>query len=244
MTNDLNIPHLDKNQGRVEIIITEDGSHSLFSPELNETYHSVHGAVQESTHVFIKKGLDYLLERSNPVDIHILEIGFGTGLNTLLTLHQALHFENKIHYTTLDTFPLEADVWSKLNYTDSSKGLKNYFEDIHASPWEKWTSIITNFNLLKLNAKLELINLEQSHYNLIFFDAFAPSKQPGMWEFQILKKISESLKPGGVFVTYCAKGQLKRDLKNLGLEVETLPGPPGKKEMVRATKFQDMEPRT
>ncbi len=219
----------------VQIITTQDGSHSLFNPELNETYHSVHGAIQESVHVFIKNGLNFLLERSNPDEINILEMGFGTGLNALLTLQKSLESKNKIQYTTLETFPLHKEIWSNLNYTNSLS-LKSYFEFLHESKWEEWISASENFNLLKLNTKLETVFLEKTQYDLIYYDAFAPNKQPELWTFEVLKKVTESLKPSGIFVTYCAKGQLKRDLKDLGLMVETLPGPPGKKEMVRAIR--------
>lgn len=218
----------------IEIITTEDGSHSLFNSVLNETYHSVHGAIQESKHVFIKAGLEHRLRQSNPAQIHILEVGFGTGLNALLTLQHAIGLKNKFYYTTLETFPLPETIWSKLNYSDSITN--NYFEKLHASPWEKWQLIAENVELLKMNSSLEIAQLVPNHYDLIFFDAFAPSKQPEMWQLSQLEKIVKSMKAGAIYVTYCAKGQLKRDLKSLGLHVESLPGPPGKMEMVRGSK--------
>lgn len=218
----------------IEIITTEDGSHSLFNSELNETYHSIHGAIQESTHVFLKAGLDFLLHQLNPASIEILEVGFGTGLNTLLTVQHVKTLKNKINYTSLETFPLPEELWSKLNYADSSS--RDYFNTIHTAPWGIRLPITGNFDLLKLNTGLEKANLLLNHYDLIFFDAFAPSKQPALWQLPILEKVVKSMKPGGIYVTYCAKGQLKRDLKSLGLKVESLPGPPGKMEMVRGTK--------
>ncbi|HEY8934734.1 MAG TPA: tRNA (5-methylaminomethyl-2-thiouridine)(34)-methyltransferase MnmD [Cyclobacteriaceae bacterium] len=218
----------------IQIITTQDGSHSLFNTTLNETYHSVHGAVQESTHVFIKKGLDFLIERSNPSTINILEVGFGTGLNALLTLIHATTSTIKISYTTLETFPLGDDIWPWLNYS-AVLGHKEYYEKLHQAPWNEPVNVLLNFELLKLNTKLEEVILPQGHFDIIFFDAFAPNKQPELWEYPILEKIARNLNNMGIFVTYCAKGQLKRDLKALGFTVETLPGPPGKKEMVRGT---------
>lgn len=216
----------------IKIIVTHDGSHSLLNEILDETYHSRHGAVQESSYVFLEKGLHYLVERSNLKTISILEVGFGTGLNALLTLTEAIKNDFNIKYTSLETFPLEQEVWMNLNYPDPF----NFFKGIHLAPWEKMYEIDTHFNLLKLNSSLLTRQLEPVQFDLIYFDAFAPNKQPEMWELPVLEKVVNALKPGGVFVTYCAKGQVKRDLKSVGLIVESLPGPPGKREMVRALK--------
>ncbi|SKC76889.1 tRNA (5-methylaminomethyl-2-thiouridine)(34)-methyltransferase MnmD [Ohtaekwangia koreensis] len=218
----------------IEIITTSDGSHSLLNTELDETYHSRHGAVQESIHVFIKEGLDYFLRRQNATDIAILEVGFGTGLNALLTLQRAQEIPNSIHYTSLETYPIPEEIWSKLNYIDSV-GLKEKFDQLHQAPWNSATYILPNFELQKRNVTLQQADLSTG-FDLIYFDAFAPNKQPEMWEIDVLKKVVDAMKIDGVFVTYCAKGQLKRDLKSLGLVVETLAGPPGKKEMVRGVK--------
>ncbi len=223
----------------IEIITTSDGSHSLLNTALNETYHSKHGALQESVHVFIKEGLDYFLQGKSQKNISILEIGFGTGLNALLTLQRALELPNNIYYTSLETFPVPEEIWSRLNYIDSV-GLKEKFNQLHEAAWNEEVSITSNFNLRKLKTSLQQINFF-SEFDLIYFDAFAPNKQPEMWEIEVLQKVVDAMRTNGVFVTYCAKGQLKRDLKSLGLEVETLPGPPGKKEMVRAVKKKIME---
>jgi tRNA U34 5-methylaminomethyl-2-thiouridine-forming methyltransferase MnmC len=219
----------------LKIITTSDGSSSLLNTSLNETYHSVHGAIQESTHVFIKHGLDFVMEYSKKSVIHILEVGFGTGLNTLLTLQKIFGAEQGIQYTTLEAFPVEEEVWRKLNYADTS-GSKTWFEKLHQAEWNGWNEIAPNFQLRKLNTTLQQVELDQNHFELIYFDAFAPSKQPELWELPILKKVTDSMMQEGVFVTYCAKGQLKRNLKNLNLIIESLPGPPGKREMVRAIK--------
>ncbi len=219
----------------LKIITTQDGSHSLLNEQLNETYHSVHGALQESKHVFILHGLDFVSKNLGKSTLHVLEIGFGTGLNALLTLQQALTNNLIIHYTTLEAFPVKEDVWSKLNYAESLES-KKWFEKLHQANWNQWTEVSPTFQLRKLNATLQEAALKDNHFDLIYFDAFAPNKQPEMWEIQVLKKITEAMKPEGVFVTYCAKGQLKRDLARLKLSIETLPGPPGKREMVRAKK--------
>jgi len=217
----------------IEIITTSDGSHSLLNTDLNETYHSVHGALQESIHVFIKKGFDFLIERDQPKELHIFEVGFGTGLNALLTLQQAISSSIKVFYTSIEAFPLPEEVWSKLNYAQSPD-LTAYFDKLHHAPWSQWTEITPQFHLFKQQTTLQQIDLDSKKYDLVYFDAFAPNKQPELWELSLLEKTIRSLNQGGVFVTYCAKGQLKRDLKSLRLQVETLEGPPGKKEMVRA----------
>lgn len=218
----------------IEIITTLDGSHSLLNTALNETYHSKHGALQESIHVFIKEGLDYFLQSKSQKNISILEVGFGTGLNALLTLQRALELPDIINYTSLETFPVPEEIWSKLNYIDSV-GLKVKFNQLHEAVWNQEVPITSNFNLRKLQTSLQQIDLS-SEFDLVYFDAFAPNKQPEMWEMDVLTKVVSAMRADGIFVTYCAKGQLKRDLKSLGLEVETLAGPPGKKEMVRAVK--------
>ena len=216
----------------IKIIITGDGSHTLLNEAMDETYHSRHGAVQESLHVFIGQGLNYLFKKQNHEFISILEVGFGTGLNALLTLSEASKNEWSVAYTSLETYPLSQEVWENLNYPDPHRMLK----ELHKAEWQKWEQISPHFSLLKLERSLQLVELESEQFDLIYFDAFAPNKQPEMWELSLLDKVVKTLKSGGAFITYCAKGQLKRDLKTLGLIVESLPGPPGKREMVRAIK--------
>ena len=218
-----------------EIIFTKDGSHSLLNTELNETYHSVHGALQESIHVFIKHGLDYFLTQRPQETVSIFEVGFGTGLNALLTLQFSRERAQKISYTSIEAFPIHEEIWSKLNYADSL-GMTDDFQQLHNASWDQPSTITSNFEIEKIKGTLQQIELPKNTFDLIYFDAFAPNKQPEMWTLEILEKTIQSLRSPGVFVTYCAKGQLKRDLKSLGLEVETLPGPPGKKEMVRGQK--------
>jgi len=183
-------------------------------------------------HVFIEHGFNYVAGKEQSKSISILEVGFGTGLNALLTLNEAKARSHSVHYTSLETFPLLQEIWLTLNYPDSN----NVFKALHQANWQQWVDIVPHFKLLKLEKSLQAVELTSTEYDLIYFDAFAPNKQPELWEISMLSKVVTTLKSGGVFVTYCAKGQLKRDLKELGLIVESLPGPPGKREMVRALK--------
>ena len=216
----------------IKVIITGDGSHSLLNVALDETYHSRHGAMQESQHVFIEQGLHYLIDQRSLKSISILEVGFGTGLNALLSAQEAIKRNVPMAYATLEPFPIPSSLWMTFNYPDPA----NLFTPLHLAEWEKWMEIHKNFKLLKLKSSLLDVELETKDFDLIYFDAFAPNKQPELWDFLILEKVVSSIKSGGVFVTYCAKGQLKRDLKALGLIVESLRGPPGKREMIRALK--------
>jgi tRNA U34 5-methylaminomethyl-2-thiouridine-forming methyltransferase MnmC len=217
------------------LIITKDGSHSLLNEQLNETYHSVHGAIQESRYVFIEQGLKFSFNE-NASSVSIFEVGFGTGLNALLTIEHVKASNRPVSYTTIEAFPLSADTWVQLNYAEVI-GLPDEFRSLHNCDWNRRHPLVSGFDFLKQNTTLQLLQIEPGQYDIIFYDAFAPSKQPEMWAFDILTKVVYGLRPGGIFVTYCAKGQLKRDLRALGLAVETLPGPPGKKEMVRARKM-------
>ncbi len=220
----------------IKIITTSDGSHSLLDTSLNETYHSIHGAIQESQHVFIRAGLDHWLQKNKKNEIRIFEAGFGTGLNVFLTaLHHAFH-EVRTYYESWEAFPLETNIIKKLNYP-VTLGSPEIFSRIHEVPWNQPTSILTSFTLSKKRGDILVDPIQSSPpFDLIYYDAFAPLKQPEMWTLSALKKISGLLAPSGVLVTYCAKGQVKRDLKLLGLSIEAIPGPPGKKEMIRGTR--------
>jgi tRNA U34 5-methylaminomethyl-2-thiouridine-forming methyltransferase MnmC len=219
-----------------EIILTGDGSHSLLHKELNETYHSFHGAIRESRHVFFENGLFHWWKENENREANILEIGFGTGLNALLALQASRATQCRINYATLEAFPLSRDVWSKLNYTDFL-GDEQLFAELHEFSWNAEHDMLPSFRIGKHYDTLQSIKFLPSSFDVVFFDAFAPSKQPEMWTTEMLEKVTLALRSKGVFVTYCAKGQLKRDLKNLNFIVETLPGPPGKKEMVRAIRM-------
>ena len=215
------------------IIKTADGSDSLYVKDLNEHYHSIHGAVQESEHVFIDAGLKYISARNK--NISVLEIGFGTGLNAYLTFIESSKLDLIINYSALETFPLEMDLIEKLNYAECLNEEKDILKTIHACDWEKEIAVSNFFILHKIKNSLQEIILSDS-YDLIYFDAFGPNVQPEMWTEELFSKLFSALKPEGVLVTYCAKGEVKRILKRVGFDVESLKGPPGKREMVRANK--------
>ena len=221
----------------IKVIVTADGSHSLLNEDLNETYHSVHGAIQESVHVFIQNGFDHFVSQQNPEQFSILEIGFGTGLNALLTIQKIVEKPIRVHYTSLEAYPLGEEIWSTLNYCEEL-ALKPEYKRLHQSAWDIEHLILPQFTLLKKHTTLQQVSFNPASYNLIYFDAFAPNKQPELWSIDMLQKVVEAMSESSVFVTYCAKGQLKRDLRALGLQIETLAGPPGKHEMVRATKVK------
>ena len=218
----------------IEIIVTGDGSHTLRNTTLQETYHSIHGAIQESNHVFIQHGLFEYETRNPGKPLRILEVGFGTGLNALLTLDYTLKHDVSIYYESWEKFPLDEKIISQLNYRGFS-GDKKTFEIIHQADWNQAMTILPGFTLHKRQQDI-LCDPVEGNFDLIYYDAFAPTKQPELWTMDALQKITAALTPGGFWVTYCAKGQMKRDLVALGLKVESLPGPPGKKEMTRATK--------
>lgn len=220
----------------LDLIITGDGSHSLFHTELSESYHSIHGAVQESQHVFIEQGLRHQ-RNAHPRGIQILEIGFGTGLNALLTLREALTRQLKVRYVTFEKFPIGIELASRLNYPQLLEwpDANHWFDQLHRAPWEQEVTVHPLFQLFKLQRDLtQLPPLGEEKFDLIYFDAFAPSRQPEMWTLSLLSHVKRAMGTEAFLVTYCAQGQFKRNLKELGLIVENLPGPPGKKEMVRA----------
>ncbi|MCW8897345.1 MAG: tRNA (5-methylaminomethyl-2-thiouridine)(34)-methyltransferase MnmD [Flavobacteriales bacterium] len=219
----------------MELKKTADGSHTLFVPELNETYHSIHGAIQESQHVFIKNGLHYFGDKKT---VNILEIGFGTGLNALLTLLAIENSSQKVDYISLEKFPLPNELVQQLNYPTQLKldtDQKKLFNHLYICEWNALTPITNNFNLLKIDKDLADFQYE-TIFDIVYFDAFAPEKQAELWTDEIFSKIYDFLKPKGILVTYCAKGVVKRTIKSVGFQLETLPGPPGKREMIRAIK--------
>ena len=215
-----------------ELILTNDGSHSLFIKKLNETYHSIHGSIAEANHVFIRNGLQF----HPKLNINILEIGFGTGLNALLTL---LNLKQKsVNYTSLEPFPISDKIYNKLNFHNLLKSNKETFIKLHNSDWDENVPITENFILNKLKKKFQYFNSSEK-FDIIYFDAFAPEKQSEMWSMEVLNKCYYFLKPKGFLVTYCAKGVVKRTLKEVGFIVESLDGPPGKREMIRALKKEN-----
>ncbi len=219
---------------KTDLVVSADGSHTLFVPGLNEHYHSVHGAVQESMHVFINAGLR-VCERSQ---INILEIGFGTGLNALLTFLETESTGKTVNYFSFEPFPLLPEVWKKLNYPGilSKPGLAEVFTKMHQSPWGREVALSERFNLLKYNERVEEAFLSSNFFHLVFFDAFAPAVQPELWAYAVFKKLFDACAKDAILVTYSATGQVRRNLESAGFEVERIPGPPGKREMLRARK--------
>jgi tRNA U34 5-methylaminomethyl-2-thiouridine-forming methyltransferase MnmC len=215
-----------------KLVITADGSHTIYVPELDEHYHSVHGAVQESEFIFIKNGFEFCM--ADPVDI--LEIGFGTGLNVLLTAVKSLEGKRIVNYTSIEKYPLPETITGSLNhYLFAGIEGNDLYKLIHSSPWDKTLNICRNFNFKKIKEDFITLALE-GMFDLIYFDAFGPDKQPEIWTKEIFTKISLSTKTGGIFVTYSAKGEVKRNLKACGFDVSLIPGPPGKRQIIRAVK--------
>ena len=213
------------------LILTEDGSSSIYIEEMDEHYHSTHGAIQEANHVFILNGL----KRIKKNNVNIFELGFGTGLNAFLTL---IHSSDKIvSYDAIEAFPIENELLQNLNYVEEIGGeFGSYFQKIHSAKWEMPAEITSFFKLHKIQSKIQNYNIKVNHYDVIYFDAFGPRAQSEMWNKVILQKMHDALASGGELITYCAQGQFKRDLKSLGFEVVALPGPPGKREMTVAIK--------
>jgi tRNA U34 5-methylaminomethyl-2-thiouridine-forming methyltransferase MnmC len=216
-----------------QLVVTSDGSHTIYVPELDEHYHSIHGAVQESEYIFINCG--YKFSKANP--LNIFEAGFGTGLNAFLTLLECVKDERSVNYTSIEKYPLGNDIVEKLNYNRlKGKEAGDYFKLIHSAEWNKMTPVSKNFSLLKIHD--DLVSFKPvGEFDLIYFDAFGPDKQPDVWTREIFMKISSITAKGGIFVTYSAKGEVKRKLKACGFEVTLLPGPPGKRQIIRAIKI-------
>ncbi len=210
---------------------TADGSATLYIPEMDEHYHSVKGAETESRHVFIDTGLKAIRQTA---PINVLEIGFGTGLNAFLTLKEPLSGTSSIHYTGIELYPLTWITVEALNYTSDP-----VFRKLHDAPWNKEQEIVPGFTLHKIQTDFTRYPFkEYNSFDLVYFDAFAPEKQPEMWQPEIFEKLFSIMNPGGVLTTYCAKGIVRRTMQQAGFTVERLPGPPGgKREILRARKL-------
>lgn len=223
-----------------KILETKDGSRTLYVPALNEHYHSLYGALQESQHIFIEHGLRALALR----DVRILEAGFGTGLNAWLTRMEAVRTNRKISYHTVEKYPLTEEEASLLRYPELSdpgnrpedyESRSAFFCALHKAPWNKPVSLAPDFTLYKhLSDFREFTPVQPA--DLIYYDAFSPEAQPALWNRETLARFCEALAPGGILVTYCVKGVVKEALRSLGLTVERLPGPPGKRHILRAAK--------
>ena len=224
---------------KLSMMLTTDGSHTLVNERLAESYHSRHGALQESRHVYINEGLNHYLA-THPESVKIFEMGLGTGLNLILTIEVALAYPNvSFAYTALDSQPLEWPLLKQLNYTSlmDSDNISELFKKIHLAQWNNEFNILPNFKITKINSEIESYNFDDTHYDIIYYDAFAPNKQPELWGYNVMQHLYGTLVKYGIFVTYCSKGQLKRDLKTLGFKIESPPGPPGKAQIIRATKL-------
>jgi len=216
-----------------QIVKTSDGSHTIYVPEMNEHYHSIHGAVQESEHIFIKAGY----ESCNAEPLNIFEAGFGTGLNALLTAVKAVKDNRKVFYTSIEKYPVAPDLIKLLNhYEFTGPDGKRIFELIQSSPWEQMNCICNKFNLKKINGDLADY-IPAYPVDLVYFDAFGPDKQPAMWTWEIFERLSAAMRSGGILVTYSSKGEVKRNLRSVGFDVKLIPGPPGKREMIIAKKI-------
>lgn len=217
----------------LELKETADGSYTLYNSELNEHYHSIHGANTESLHVFVHSGLSYLLSNTNSSQINVLEVGFGTGLNCFHTINYLIEnqFKNNLFYHALEPFPVDKKLINKL-----SKGFQHeLYSMIHDLKWNMDQPVANGIIINKSSKMVQ--NLKSTiKYDLVFFDAFGPRVEDKLWDISVLKLIFHLMNRNGIFVTYCAKGQVRRDLEQIGFVVERLPGPPGKREMLRATK--------
>ncbi|MEF8753291.1 MAG: tRNA (5-methylaminomethyl-2-thiouridine)(34)-methyltransferase MnmD [Accumulibacter sp.] len=222
--------------GERQLVATDDGSHSLYLPTFDEHYHSSHGALQESLHVFIGSGYGAAAHLPRPA-LRVLEVGFGTGLNALLTWARSRSGLLQVAYTALEPYPLDEQCVGRLNYPERLPEVdaRAVFETIHRCGWEVPQRIDEHFNLLKLGCCFSDFEPE-GHFDLVYHDAFSPAVQPELWTRDVFAKLAGCMSPGAVLVTYCAKGEVRRHLRSVGLTVERLPGPPGKREMTRATQ--------
>lgn len=240
------IDHTRNPMKQPQLIMTKDGSHSLWMPDLNETYHSTHGAIQESKHIFIHHGLLNWLRNHTQSSVSILEVGLGTGLNVLLTYLALLTKRVETTYTGLEPYPIPwayvqrfnyaAQLTQKQSYPITYEGLQATFEKLHQGATTVSCRLSEYFLLKKNICSLQAFSAPPNSFDIVYFDAFSPNKQPAMWSVDVLQKVYHMMKHHGIMVTYCAQGMLRRHLKQLGIHVETLPGPPGKKEMTRAQK--------
>lgn len=218
-----------------DLVMTQDGSYTLYSKDHGVTYHSKYGAIQESNHVFVDSGLLPVLKKQ--YNISILELGFGTGLNVLLTWKNIVDKETvHVDYHSFDVFPLPEDILNACVYEDHLKIPSTISKNILISEWDKLIEVDSHLTLTKHNKDIIEETLPDNYFDIVYFDAFSPESQPELWSINLFEKIYESMTNEAVLVTYCAKGEVKRILKKIGFTLESLPGPPGKREMTRATK--------
>lgn len=215
----------------VRLMITADGSHTAVNQALNKTYHSIHGAYQESQRVYIELGLLAAFEKFTDRELHVFEMGFGTGLNALLTAREAQTHQRRVVYTAIDAYPLPIDDAGQLNY-DELLGT-SYLPKLHESAWNVPITINDYFTLTKVESQVQDFHTPD-RFHLIYYDAFAPTAQPELWELEIFQKLADLLLPGGILTTYCSKSYVQRNMRAAGLTVEKHPGPPYKRDILRA----------
>ena len=222
-----------RNEMKRIIEVSGDGSTTFRVKEWDEPYHSRHGAIQESQHVFIEQGLRHL--DKNPV--RILEMGLGTGLNALLTYLFAHKHGLTIEYLGVEAYPLQKEEWTQLNYLEQLNALEaqEFWSSLHTTPMDSWIEISESFRFKKNQCDFRDVD-DDAQFDLIYFDAFGPRVQPELWTTDMFEKMIRLMKPGGHLVTYCAKGDVRRSMMQVGFRVERIPGPPGKREMLRASK--------
>lgn len=218
-----------------EFLITGDGSVTIHIPEWNEQYHSKHGAIAEAVHVFISAGLTHWVSENDSKEVSILEIGFGTGLNAFLTSLESSKKDLQINYSGIEAYPISEEEIARLNYAAMLDASEETFLKLHQVSWGSASQINRNFTLTKRKQFISEIK-DSDGYNIIYFDAFGARVQPELWTEAVFKLMFDALKPKGVLVTYSAKGSVRRAMLAVGFVVERLPGPPGKREMLRATK--------
>jgi tRNA U34 5-methylaminomethyl-2-thiouridine-forming methyltransferase MnmC len=215
-----------------QFTLTEDGSHTIFVPEMGEHYHSTHGAIQESRHIFIQNGYEKIPGQK----VSVLELGFGTGLNAFLTLLCSLEDGRSVHYEAWEAFPLPPEESELLNYPDILQSGRNFFNLLHRSEWEEESLISPLFVLRKVREDFR--NFQSgSLFDLVYFDAFGPRFQPELWSEEVFRSIAACMKENSRLVTYSAQGQVRRNLRESGFRVEKAPGPPGKREISIAIKI-------
>lgn len=221
-----------------KLIATADGSHTVLSAETNETYHSENGAINESVHVYIQNGLSQITKN----EMNILEIGFGTGLNALLTYQYALEHTKQINYFSIEKFPLGEELIGQLNYPEQLKIEKESFLRLHNCKWDNWEQINNNFKLFKQQADLTAFDFTKlKNIDLVYFDAFSSSKQPELWTEKIFKQLYQIMLPDGLLTTYSSAGIVKRALRAAGFKVKRKPGPKGKFHMLNAFRVNSVE---
>ena len=220
-----------------KIFTTKDGSPSIFIDELNETYHSRHGALTESDYVYINKGLSYWLENNNIKEVKIFEMGLGTGLNAYLSYIYSLEHQLSIDYVSIEKFPLNKNEIENLKMKDilPEAQYHHFFDQLHNSKWNLIHKV-SDFSFHKIKGDFFGMKLGQN-FDVLFYDAFGYLAQSEMWEKKALEICFNLLKTEGIWVSYCSKGQVRRDLEKVGFSVERLEGPPGKREMLRAIKL-------